>query len=168
MTMRALGNSNVMTSSIGIGCNRLINLDDKEAVAAVEESLERGINHFDTAESYGNGAGETFLGELMKGRREKFMVASKFGMRPGPDGPKICATPEYLRDACEKSLQRLQTDYIDLYYQHRVDPNVPIEETWGAMKELVEAGKVKSLGLSRGTPDEIRRVHAIHPKSAQQ
>lgn len=168
MALQPLGNSNLQTSTIGIGCNRLINTDDAEAVAAVDKALELGINHFDSAESYGNGAGEEFLGEVLKGRRDKAFIASKFGMRPGPDGPIVYGDPVRVKEACDKSLQRLKTDRIDLYYQHRVAPDVPIEETWGAMKELVEAGKALSLGISRATPDQLRAAHAVHPISALQ
>ena len=168
MQFTTLGNSDVKTSPIGIGCNRLLDLDDKDAVSAVHEALERGVNHFDTAESYGNGRGEEFLGEVVKDRRADAMIASKFGMRPGPNGAQICGTPEYVREACDASLQRLATDYIDLYYQHRVDPDVPLEETWGALKELMDAGKVKSLGISRADREQIRRAHAVHPVAALQ
>ena len=164
MKNRALGNSALTTSVIGIGCNRLIDLADRDAVAAIDKALELGVNHFDTAESYGNGRGEEFLGVLMKGRRERFLVASKFGFLGG----EINGRPDYVRKACDRSLSRLETDVIDLYYQHRVDPDVPIEDTWGALRELADAGKVRALGISRATPEQIRRAHAVYPVSALQ
>ena len=164
MKNRSLGNSTLTTSVIGIGCNRLIDLADQDAVAAIDKALELGVNHFDTAESYGNGRGEEFLGALMKGRRDRFLVASKFGFLGG----EINGRPDYVRTACDRSLSRLKTGVIDLYYQHRVDPDVPIEDTWGALSDLVDAGKVRTLGISRATPEQIRRAHAVHPVSALQ
>lgn len=168
MALQPLGNSNLKFAAIGIGCNRFVDTNDKEAVAAVDKALELDVGHFDTAESYGNGAGEEFLGEVLRGRRDQAFIASKFGMRAGPNGREIYGDAARVKDACDRSLKRLQTDYIDLYYQHRVVTDMPIEETWGAMKELVEAGKVLSLGISRATPEQLRQAHAVHPISALQ
>lgn len=164
-----LGNSTLECSALGLGCNRLLDPKDAAAVATVEEALERGMTHFDCADMYGRGRGESFLGGLLKGRREKAFIASKFGMVHTPDGGmKFVGDPAYVRTACERSLQRLATDHIDLYYQHRIDPEVPVEETFGAMTRLVEEGKVKALGISNATVEQIRRAHATFPLSAVQ
>ncbi len=168
METRQLGNSGIEIPPFGIGCNRLTDSSDPGLFATVDEALSRGVTHFDSAESYGDGKSEEFLAAALKGRRDRAFIASKFGMRYVGGKTVICGTPEYLRAACDLSLGRLRTDRIDLYYQHRVDPNVPVEETWGAMKELVDAGKVRSLGISNPTVDEIRRAHAVHPVSALQ
>ncbi len=168
MRTTKLGNSNLTLPPIGVGCNRLTDANDKALHETVTEALARGITHFDTAESYGMGASEEFLAAALKGRREQAFIASKFGLIYGAGGVQIHGSPDYVREACDRSLKRLGTDHIDLYYQHRVDPDVPVEETWGAMKELVDAGKVLSLGISNPSPDEIRRAHAVHPVSALQ
>ena len=164
-----LGNSQLESSAIGLGCNRLLDSNDTESLATVNEALERGINHFDSADMYGMGRGESFLGTVLKGRREQAFIVSKFGMVPNPEGGmKFVGDPAYVRTACDRSLERLTTDHIDLYYQHRVDPDVPVEETFGAMSRLVEEGKVKSLGISNATADQIRRAHGTFPLSAVQ
>lgn len=169
MKVRRLGNSDIDLPPFGIGCNRLTDTSDQGLFETVDEALSRGVIHFDSAESYGDGDSEEFIAAALKGRREQAFIASKFGLKHNPGaGPEINGSPEYLRQACDASLQRLNMDHIDLYYQHRVDPNVPVEETWGAMKELVEAGKIRTLGISNPTTEEVRRAHAVHPVSALQ
>ncbi len=164
-----LGNSTLECSAMGLGCNRLLDSDDAESVATVGEALERGITHFDSADMYGVGRGESFLGTVLKGRRDQAFIVSKFGMVMKPEGGmKFVGDPAYVRSACEKSLGRLATDRIDLYYQHRIDPDIPVEETFGAMSRLVDEGKVRSLGISNATADQIRRAHATFPLSAVQ
>jgi len=145
------------------------NADDEESIAVIHHALERGINLLDSADMYGWGHNEKLLGRALKGRRDKAVVATKFGQVKTPEGKQdVDGRPEYVLQACEASLQRLGIDVIDLYYQHRVDPKVPIEETVGAMKRLVEAGKVRALGLSEASPATIRRAHRIHPIAAVQ
>ena len=139
--------------------------DDAAATAVIHHALDRGVNFLDSSDAYGNGHNEKLLGRAIKGRRDKVVLATKFGNRgaKGVDGG-----PEYVRQACEASLKRLGVDVIDLYYQHRVDPTVPIEDTVGAMAELVQQGKVRALGLSEAQPDTIRRAHKVHPIAAVQ
>jgi aryl-alcohol dehydrogenase-like predicted oxidoreductase len=145
------------------------NADDAESLAVIDYALERGITLLDSADAYGNGHNEKLLGRALKGKRERVVVATKFGNIRTPDGKgDVDGRPEYVLQACEASLQRLGIDTIDLYYQHRVDARVPIEETVGAMKRLVEAGKVRALGLSEANPGTIRRAHRIHPIAAVQ
>lgn len=145
------------------------NADDEESIGVIHHALERGINHLDSADMYGWGHNEKLLGRALKGRRDKAVVATKFGQIKTPDGKQdVDGRPQYVLQACEASLQRLGIDVIDLYYQHRVDPKVPIEETVGAMKRLVEAGKVRAIGLSEASPATIRRAHKIHPLAAVQ
>jgi len=145
-------------------------IDEAEAVATIHRALELGVTFLDTADMYGAGANERLVGEAISGRREQVVLATKFGIVRGEDpmDRRISGRPEYVREACEASLRRLEVDHIDLYYQHRVDPDVPIEETVGAMARLVEEGKVRHLGLSEAAPDTIRRAHAVHPISALQ
>jgi aryl-alcohol dehydrogenase-like predicted oxidoreductase len=143
--------------------------DDEQSIGVIHHALERGINHLDSADMYGWGHNEKLLGRALKGRRDKAVVVTKFGQVKTPVGKQeVDGRPAYVLQACEASLQRLGIDVIDLYYQHRVDPNVPIEETVGAMKRLVEAGKVRALGLSEASPATIRRAHRIHPIAAVQ
>lgn len=144
--------------------------DDTESVATIHRGLELGINFLDTADMYGRGANEELVGRAVAERRERFVIASKFGLVRGDDPTerRVCGRPDYVQQAAEASLSRLGVDEIDLYYQHRVDPDVPIEETVGAMAELVDAGKVRWLGLSEAAPETIRRAHAVHPISAVQ
>ena len=145
--------------------------DDVESTSTLLQALELGVNFWDTADTYGIGDNETLIGQTLKGRRDKVFLATKFANQRTKDNPtiwKISGRPEYVREACDASLQRLGTDYIDLYYQHRVDPDVAIEETVGAMAELVKAGKVKYLGLSEAAPETIRRAHKVHPITALQ
>ena len=145
------------------------NADDAESLAVIDHALERGITLLDSADAYGNGHNEKLLGRALKGRRERVVVATKFGNIRTPDGKgDVDGRPEYVMQACDASLQRLGIDTIDLYYQHRVDVRVPIEETVGAMKRLVETGKVRALGLSEASPGTIRRAHRIHPIAAVQ
>ncbi|MDT7547819.1 MAG: hypothetical protein QOE84_213, partial [Actinomycetota bacterium] len=144
--------------------------DEKEALATIDRALELGINFLDTADMYGPFTNERLVGKAIAGRRDQVVLATKFGVERGEDGSRggINGSPDYLRSACDASLQRLGVDVIDLYYQHRVDPDVPVEETWGALSELVQAGKVKHLGISEAAPETLRRAHATHPVTALQ
>jgi len=143
--------------------------DDAASVTLVQHALDRGITHIDSSDMYGWGHNETLLGRALRGRRDRAVLATKFGQTRNPSGANLVnGRPEYVRDACDASLARLGVDVIDLYYQHRVDPSVPIEDTVGAMKGLVEAGKVRALGLSEAAPATIRRAHAVHPIAAVQ
>src|SRR5260370_27757859 len=142
--------------------------DETESIATIHRAIELGITFLDTADAYGPFKNEELVGRAIKGRRDQVVIATKFGIVRGPNGERlgISGKPEYVRQACEGSLRRLGVDYIDLYYQHRVDPEVPIEETVGAMAELVEAGKVRHLGLSEAAPHTIRRAHNVHKLTA--
>jgi aryl-alcohol dehydrogenase-like predicted oxidoreductase len=170
---RQLGHSDLLVSAIGLGCMSLSGIygaaDDTASEALIHHALDRGVNHLDSSDMYGWGHNETVLGQAIKGRRAEVVLVTKFGQiqRPGlPNG--VDGRPEYVMQACEASLQRLGVEVIDLYYQHRVDPAVPIEDTVGAMARLVEHGKVRYLGLSEARPDTIRRAHAVHPITAVQ
>jgi len=161
-------------SSLGLGCMGMSEfygaLDDAESVATIHRALDLGITLLDTADVYGPHTNERLVGRAIAGQRDAIVLATKFGIMRGPD-PKsrgVNGRPEYVRASCDASLQRLGVDHIDLYYQHRVDPNVPIEETVGAMADLVGQGKVRYLGLSEAAPATIRRAHAVHPISALQ
>ena len=169
MEKRTLGQG-LIVSEQGLGCMGMSAFygqgDDAESIATIHRALELGITFLDTAEMYGRGVNEELVGRAIKGRRDEFVVATKFigaFSDRRPDG-----RPEYIRTAIEGSLQRLGTDHVDLYYQHRVDPQTPIEETVGAMAELVTAGKVRHLGLSEASAETIRRAHAVHPIAALQ
>jgi aryl-alcohol dehydrogenase-like predicted oxidoreductase len=144
--------------------------DDEESVATIHEALDRGVNFLDTADMYGPFKNEVLVGRAIKERRDEVVLATKFGNQRDDDGTYIGinGTPEYVRKACDDSLRRLDVDVIDLYYQHRVDRTVPIEETWGAMKSLVDAGKVRYLGISEASSATIERAHAVHPVTALQ
>ena len=144
--------------------------DDAESLATIARALELGVTLFDTADMYGPFTNETLVGRALAGHREEVVIATKFGYVRTPEGEYlgVSGRPEYVKRACEASLRRLGVDYIDLYYQHRVDPDVPIEETWGAMAELVEAGLVRFLGLSEARSQTLERAHAVHPVSALQ
>nr|WP_276046561.1 MULTISPECIES: aldo/keto reductase [unclassified Sphingomonas] len=161
-------------SALGLGCMGMSDFygsrDEAESVATINLALDRGVTLLDTADMYGLGANEELVGRVVRTRREWVVVASKFGIVRGPDGKgrSVNGRPDYVRAACDASLRRTGLDIIDLYYQHRVDPDVPIEETVGAMAELVTAGKVKYLGLSEAAPETIRRAHAVHPITALQ
>src|SRR3954465_15658693 len=160
-------------SEQGLGCMGMSAwygpTDEAESIAAIHRALELGIDFLDTADVYGQGGNEQLVGKAIAGRREEFVIATKFGNRWFDDGRRtIDGSPEYVHAAIDRSLQRLRGDYVDLYYQHRVHANKPIEDTVGAMAELVTAGKVKHLGLSEAAPDTIRRAHAVHPIAALQ
>ena len=160
-------------SAVGLGLMSMSGVygdaKDEESIGVIHHALDRGLDFLDTADMYGWGHNETLLGRALKGRRERAVVATKFGQVKLPDGKQaVNGRPEYVAQACDASLKRLGIDVIDLYYQHRVDPNVPIEETVGAMKRLVEQGKVRALGLSEARPDTIRRAHKVHPIAAVQ
>jgi aryl-alcohol dehydrogenase-like predicted oxidoreductase len=145
------------------------NANDDESISVIHHALDRGINHLDSADMYGWGHNEQLLGRALKGRRDKAIVATKFGQTKGADGKQgVDGRAEYVMQACDASLKRMGIDVIDLYYQHRVDTNVPIEETVGAMKRLVEQGKVRALGLSEARPETIRRANKVHPIAAVQ
>ena len=174
MQMRKLGRGGLEVSALGLGCMAMTTLygpvDEDEAIATVRQALDAGANFLDTADMYGFGTNEELLSRALgDGYRAKAVVATKFGNQRAPDGKfGVNGRPEYVIEACEKSLGRLGIETIDLYYQHRVDPNVPIEDTVGAMKRLVEQGKVRFLGLSEAGVDTIRRAHAVHPIAALQ
>ncbi len=144
--------------------------DDEESIATIHRAMELGVTFLDTADMYGPFTNERLVGRAINGRREEVVLATKFGNERAEDGTRlgINGKPDYVRRACDASLQRLGMDHIDLYYQHRVDPDTPVEETWGAMKELVDAGKVRYLGISEAAPTTIRKAHAVHPISALQ
>jgi aryl-alcohol dehydrogenase-like predicted oxidoreductase len=171
----ALGSQGLEVSRQGLGCMGMSDfygsLDDGESTATIHRALELGVTFFDTADMYGPHTNEVLVGQALAGRRDKAVIATKFGIVRDPDDPAkraVNGRPEYVRAACEGSLARLGVDHIDLYYQHRVDPDTPIEETVGAMGELVEEGKVRFLGLSEAAPATIRRAHAVHPITALQ
>src|SRR5688500_532456 len=173
MEMRKLGRTAIHVTPIGLGLMSMSGVygtaDDEQSIGVIHHALERGINHLDSADMYGWGHNEQLLGRALKGRRERAIVATKFGQTKSADGKQgVDGSPQYVIQACEASLKRLGLDAIDLYYQHRVDPNVPIEETVGAMKRLVEQGKVRALGLSEARPETIRRAHKVHPIAAVQ
>ncbi len=173
MEMRKLGGTPIRISAIGLGLMSMSgvygNADDDESIGVIHHAIDRGINHLDSADMYGWGHNEQLLGRALKGKRDKVVLATKFGQVKGADGKQgIDGRPEYVMRACEASLKRLGVEVIDLYYQHRVDPNVPIEDTVGAMKRLVDQGKVRALGLSEARPDTLRRAHKVHPIAAVQ
>ncbi|HEX7627223.1 MAG TPA: aldo/keto reductase [Gaiellaceae bacterium] len=173
MKTRRLG-QNLEVSAIGLGCMGMSEFygtaDETEAIATIHRALDLGVTFLDTADMYGPFTNEQLVGRAIAGRRDEVVLATKFGNERNPDGSwiGINGSPDYVRAACDASLERLGVDYIDLYYQHRVDLDTPIEETVGAMKELVAAGKVKHLGLSEAAPATIRRAHAVHPIAALQ
>jgi aryl-alcohol dehydrogenase-like predicted oxidoreductase len=174
MKMRKLGSQGLEVSALGLGCMGMSDFyggrDDTESAATINLALDRGVTFLDTADMYGVGKNEELVGRVVRERREWVVVATKFGNVRGPDGSfqGINGRPDYVRAACDASLTRTGLDVIDLYYQHRVDPEVAIEETVGAMAELVAAGKVKYLGLSEAAPSTIRRAHKVHPITALQ
>ena len=160
-------------SAIGLGCMGMVpmygSVDEAEAEATLLAAIDAGITFFDTADVYGAGANEEFVGRVLRPHRDRIVIATKFANVWLPDGTRLIkGSPEYVREACDASLSRLGIDHIDLYYQHRIDTTVPIEETWGAMSELVAAGKVRHLGISEAAPETIRRAHAVHEITALQ
>jgi len=173
MLTRRLGNHHLAVSAMGLGCWGMSHAygpaDEKESLATMERALDLGINFFDTADVYGSGHNETLIARVLKNRRQDVIIATKFGFVGDENGAvHVCGRPEYAAAACEKSLQRLGADVIDLYYLHRRDPQVPIEETVGAMADLVAAGKVRTIGLSEVSAATLRRAHAVHPVTALQ
>ena len=170
---RTLGKGGPSVSAIGLGCMSLSGIygaaDDAASEDLIRQAIDEGVDHLNSSDMYGWGHNEQVIGRALKGRRDRAVLATKFGQTQNPGGPNgVNGRPEYVMQACEASLQRLGVDVIDLYYQHRVDPNVPIEETVGAMATLVRQGKVRHLGLSEASPATIRRAHAVHPIAAVQ
>jgi aryl-alcohol dehydrogenase-like predicted oxidoreductase len=173
MERRRLGRVGPEVSAIGLGCMSLSGVygtsDDEAGIRLIHRAIELGVDHFDSSDMYGWGQNEELLGRALKGRRDGVVIASKFGQTRRPGGANgVDGSPAYVAQACEASLKRLGVDVIDLYYQHRVDPAVPVEETVGAMARLVEEGKVRYLGLCEARPERIRRAHATHPLAAVQ
>jgi aryl-alcohol dehydrogenase-like predicted oxidoreductase len=173
MEQRTLGQG-LVVSALGLGCMGMSQSygpgDERESVATIDRALDLGITFLDTADMYGPFTNERLVGRAIAGRRDEVMLATKFGNERREDGTfvRVNGEPEYVRRACDASLERLGVDHIDLYYQHRVDTTVPVEDTWGAMAELVAAGKVRHLGISEAAPATVRRAHAVHPISAGQ
>jgi aryl-alcohol dehydrogenase-like predicted oxidoreductase len=173
VAQRRLGNAGLSVSAIGLGCMSLSGIygeaEDKSSEALIQHAIDAGIDHLDTSDMYGWGHNEQLVGRAIKGRRDKVVLASKFGqVRREGQANGVDGRPAYVAAACEASLRRLGVEVIDLYYQHRVDPEVPVEETVGAMARLVKEGKVRFLGLSEARPERIRRAHAVHPIAAVQ
>ncbi|MGH8162062.1 MAG: aldo/keto reductase, partial [Gammaproteobacteria bacterium] len=174
MQTRTLGPDGPQVSALGLGCMGMSEFygvgDDKESVAVIHRALDAGVNFLDTADTYGAGENEKLVRRAIRGHRDEVFLATKFGSMRGPNGERfgVSGRADYVRSACDASLKRLHVDHIDLYYQHRVDRNTAIEETVGAMAELVEAGKGRYLGLSEASPATIRRAHAVHPITALQ
>lgn len=175
MRQRALGSQGLRVTEQGLGCMGMSFAysggDDEESVATIRRALDLGVTFLDTADMYGPWTNERLVGRALAGRRDEVVLATKFGNEVDEEGNlagRVNGRPEYLRSAVDASLRRLGVDHIDLYYQHRVDPDVPIEETWGALSELVQQGKVSYLGISEAAPESIREAHATHPVTAVQ
>jgi aryl-alcohol dehydrogenase-like predicted oxidoreductase len=172
LEQRSLGTQGLKVSAEGLGCMGMSDFygsrDDNESIATIHRALDLGVNFLDTSDVYGPHTNEDLVGKAIAGRRKEVVLATKFGLFKAEKGLDVNGRTEYVRSACENSLKRLKVDAIDLYYQHRVDPNTPIEETVGAMAELVREGKVRFLGLSEASPATIRRAHKVHPISALQ
>ena len=174
MKTRKLGTQGLVVSELGLGCMGMSEFyagrDEAESIATLHRALALGINFFDTSDMYGPYTNEILVGKALSERRNEVVIATKFGIMRGEDKGfrGISGDPAYVRQSCEGSLKRLGVDHLDLYYQHRVDPKVPVEETWGALAELVREGKVRYLGISEAAPATIRRAHAVHPISALQ
>jgi len=172
LPQRPLGKSGINSSAIGLGCMSFSGVygpsEDAAAVALIHEALDQGITMLDSSDAYGKGQNETLVGNAIKSRRAGVVLATKFGNLGGAGGKYADGRPEFVVSSCEASLKRLGVDVIDLYYAHRIDPTVPIEDTVGAMKKLVEQGKVRALGLSEASPKTIKKAHAVHPIAAVQ
>jgi len=174
MKYRKFGNTAIELSAVGLGCMSMNHAygepDDAESVLTLEKALDLGINFWDTADIYANGANEELVAKVLKPNRQKIFLATKFGfqLNQGSSLTQFDGSPAYMKKAVEASLKRLQTDMIDLYYAHRIDPNIPVEETVGAMAELVKEGKVRYIGLSEASASSLRRAHSVHPISALQ
>jgi len=174
MKQRTLGTQGLVVSELGLGCMGMSDFysdrNETESLATLDRAFELGVTFLDTADIYGPWTNEELVGRFLRGKRDRVVLATKFAIMRTADGKwlGVNGKPEYVRQCCDASLKRLGVDHIDLYYQHRVDPNVPIEETIGAMAELVQAGKVRYLGMSEAAPATIRRAHAVHPISALQ
>src|ERR671939_943379 len=174
MEQRNLGSQGLVVSELGLGCMGMSEFygtaDEDESIAAIHRAIELGITFLDTADAYGPFTNERLVGKAIADLRDQVTLATKFGNERAEDGTRLGVNgkPEYVHKACDASLERLGVDHIDLYFQHRVDPDTPVEETWGAMAELVEAGKVRYLGISEAAPETIRKAHSVHPITALQ